>query len=171
MKKILFFVLALALLPVWASAQETRMFKYQGEVALSGAFCLDNEEGSFNVEIVNGIRFSRYLFVGVGVGVSASLEDEAVKVPLYVDVKGYMPVTKCTDLFAGIDLGTKLDYDYGLSGGLMLRPEFGLHFQFNEKLGLNVALFYERYSFKMQFAEYGVDAWTNNVGLKLGFHF
>ena len=69
---------------------------------------------------------------------------------------------------AGIDLGTKLDYFYGTTGGWLMRPEFRLHFQFNRNLGLNVSLFYEYYGYG-----YTLDTRENPnlAALKLGFHF
>lgn len=168
MKKLLLMAAMLFVLaPLRASAQAPRVFDYQGEIDLMCGFDASNEVGYANLEIVNGIRFSRNLFVGAGLGLSVSLGDEAFLIPLFVDVKGYFPVARKVDLMAGIDLGTKLDCFYDTTGWLM-RPEFGLHFQFNRNLGLNVSLFYEAYGYG-----YILDAqgYTNLVGLKLGFHF
>lgn len=169
MKKLLLMAAMLfALAPLCASAQAPKVFDYQGEVDLMCGLDAYNEVGYANLEIVNGIRFSRNLFVGSGLGLSVSLGDEAFLIPLFVDVKGYFPVARRVDLMAGIDLGTKLDYFYETTGGWLMRPEFGLHFQFNRNLGLNVSLFYEYYGYG-----YILDTreYANLVGLKLGFHF
>ncbi len=170
MKKLLLMAAMLfALVPLRASAQEDhKVFDYQGEINLMCGLDMYNEVGYANLEIVNGIRFSRNLFVGAGLGLSVSMGDEAILIPLFVDVKGYFPVSRSVDLMAGVDLGTKLDYFYGMTGGWLMRPEFGLHFQFNRGLGLNVALFYEAYGYGYIL---DIQEYTNLVGLKLGFHF
>lgn len=57
-----------------------------------------------------------YLYAGVGLGATADFSDEAILFPVFIDLKGYMPVTSKMDLIAGVDVGTKLDYTYDMSG-------------------------------------------------------
>lgn len=147
------------------------MFTYQGEVDAMYAFGMEEETNNFNVEIVNGIRFSRYFYAGVGIGALMNFSDEAVIFPVYLDVKGFFPVSDKMDLVAGLDVGTKLDYFYDTTGGLMLRPEFGIHFPFTEKLGLKLSLFYELYSYSMPILDKRIHDKNNMFGLKLGFCF
>lgn len=164
-------MVALLIAPLCMNAQNTKLFKYQGEVDAMYSFGLDDETNNINIEIVNGVRFSRYFYAGVGIGATANFSDDAVLVPIYLDVKGFLPVTNKMDLVAGLDLGTKLDYFYGTSGGLMLRPEFGLHFPFTEKSGLKLSLFYELYSYSIPILDKRIHDKTNSFGLKLGFCF
>ena len=96
-------------------------------------------------------------------------------VPLYVDLRGYAPVVKKVDLMFGVNLGTKLDYNYGMSGGFLLRPEFGIATRFTEKFGMNFAVRYELYSFGYDvLGTTGImdmHLKTNLIGLKIGFEF
>lgn len=135
------------------------------------SFGAEDESSIVNIEAVNGVRFSRYFYAGVGLGLSRNFDDEAVFVPVYLDLKGFLPVSDKMDLVAGLDLGTRLDYTYETSGGLLLRPEFGLNFPFSENTALKVSLFYERYSFDVIINASEVGIHTNQFGLKLGVCF
>ena len=107
-------------------AQNAKYFKYQGEINTSYSFCIDEELNNLNLEVINGVRFFRYFYAGVGLGATADFSDEAILFPVFIDLKGYMPVTSKMDLIAGVDVGTKLDYTYDMSGGFLFRPEFGV---------------------------------------------
>ena len=144
MKKLLFIFIFL-ITAFGATAQE-QMFRYQGEVNLGYSFGMEDDSQNLNLEFVNGIRFSRSFFAGVGGGFSGCLGDEALVIPLYLQVKGYFPMTEKLDLLAGCDVGTKLDYFYETSGGLLFRPEFGITVRLNRKTALSFALRYEMYS-------------------------
>lgn len=170
-KRLLYFTLVFSLLPLGLSAQETRLFRYQGEVDLAYSFGIDDETNNLNLEIVNGIRFSRYLYAGIGLGASGNFSDEAITFPIFVDVKGYMPVSDKMDLTAGVDIGTKLDYFYDTSGGLLFRPEFGLHFPVKRKTGIKLTLFYELYAHRIIVSNVQISAKTNQIGLKFGVSF
>ncbi len=173
MKKGVFYIVVcfLSMIQFYMSAQEVKTFNYQGEVDLMYSFGIDDETNNVNLEFVNGIRFSRYLFAGVGGGLTMNFGDEAVIVPLYLNVKGYMPVSRKLDLVAGLNLGTKLDYYYDTSGGLLLRPEFGFHFPFRGKSGMDVSIFYEYYSYTVYVLNATIKGKTNQIGFKIGFHF
>ena len=123
------------------------------------------------MEVINGVRFSRYLYAGVGLGATANFSDEAILFPVFIDFKGYMPVTGKMDLIAGVDVGTKLDYTYDMSGGFLFRPEFGLNFPMKRRVGLKLTLLYELYSFKTTILNTEARYKTNDIGLKLGVSF
>ena len=74
-------------------------------------------------------------------------------------------------LTAGVDVGTKLDYTYDMTGGLMFRPEFGLHFPMRQKVGMKLTLLYERYSCKTTVMNAEVKYKLNQIGIKLGVSF
>lgn len=164
-------LLALLVLPLGIGAQDVKYFKYQGEVNVSYTFDMSEELNNLNLEVINGVRFSRYLFAGAGIGATADLSDEAIIFPIFVDVKGYLPVARKLDLTAGVDVGTKLDYTYDMTGGLMFRPEFGLHFPMRQKVGMKLTLLYERYSCKTTVMNAEVKYKLNQIGIKLGFSF
>ena len=170
-------MLAFLVMPFCSIAQEiqdtpkVKMFKYQGEIDLGAAAGFDDETFNLSLEIVNGIRFSRYFYAGMGLGLAKSFSDEGVLIPIYGAFKGYFPVKERMDFTAGLDLGTKLDYSYGMSGGIMARPEFGLNFPMKRNVGMRLTLFYEYYSCKFQYLEIITREKTNQIGLKLGVSF
>ena len=127
-------------MPLCIKAQDVKYLKYQGEVNTSFSFSIDEETSNLNLEVINGVRFSRYFFAGAGIGATASFSDEAIIFPIFVDLKGYMPVSRKVDLMAGVDVGTKLDYTYDMTGGFLFRPEFGLNFPLKRKVGLKLTL-------------------------------
>ena len=169
--KLLCWLLAFLSLPICVGAQNVKYFKYQGEVNASYSYCVDEELSNLNLEIVNGVRFSRYFFAGAGIGATANFSDEAIIFPVFVDVKGYLPVTDKMDLIAGVDVGTKLDYSYDMSGGFLFRPEFGLNFPINRKVGLKLTFLYELYSFKTTILDAAVRYKMSEIGLKFGVSF
>lgn len=157
---------------------EPGRLRYQGEVMLGAGFELESEMGYLQLEMINGLRINRYLSAGVGGGVSVSMGDEAFLFPIYVNATGHFPVAKKLDLKAGLNLGTKLDYAYGESGGFLLRPEFGIGIRFTERFCLNIALKYEFYTYRYDLIPEGnwigpvdVRLKYNQIGLKLGFEF
>ena len=148
------------------SGKPVKKIRYQTEIDLSYAYGIEDEISYLNLEWVNGVRFNRYFFAGVGGGASANFEDEGVLVPLYVDLRGYAPVAKKVDLMFGVNM----------SGGFLLRPEFGIATRFTEKFGMNFAVRYELYSLGYDVANMtgSIDRLrlkTNLIGLKIGFEF
>ena len=65
-------------MPLCVGAQNIKYFKYQGEVNTSYSFCVDEELNNLSLEVINGVRFSRYLYAGVGLGATANFSDEAI---------------------------------------------------------------------------------------------
>lgn len=172
MKKTLFLSAIAALLCASSlNAQDSKLFRYQGEVDLRYTFGLDDETHNVSLEMVNGVRFNRYLFAGAGIGIGGNTSEEAAIIPIYAEVKGYLPVARKLDLIAAIDLGTRLDFSYGTSGHLLLRPEFGIHIPFGEKTGMDITLVYECYSYEIRVQDTKISDALNQFGLKVGFHF
>lgn len=167
----LYCLLAFLFMPLCIKAQDVKYLKYQGEVNTSFSFSIDEETCNLNLEVINGVRFSRYFFAGAGIGATASFSDEAILFPIFVDLKGYMPVSRKMDLMAGVDVGTKLDYTYDMTGGFLFRPEFGLNFPLNRKVGLKLTLLYELYNFKTTILDAQVNCRLNEIGIKFGVSF
>lgn len=167
----LYCLLAFLFMPLYIKAQDVKYLKYQGEVNTSFSFSIDEETCNLNLEVINGVRFSRYFFAGAGIGATASFSDEAIIFPIFVDLKGYMPVSRKMDLMAGVDVGTKLDYTYDMTGGFLFRPEFGLNFPLNRKVGLKLTVLYELYNFKTTILDSQVNCRLNEIGIKFGVSF
>ena len=64
------------------------------------------------IDVINGVRFSRCFFAGAGIGLARNFSDEEFYIPIYFNAKGYFPVANNLDLMAGMDVGTKIDYAY-----------------------------------------------------------
>ena len=58
-----------------------------------------------------------------------------------------------------------------MSGGFLFRPEFGLNFPINRKVGLKFTFLYELYSFKTTILDAAVRYKMNEIGLKFGVSF
>lgn len=172
MKRILLFLCVL-MMTVSANAQEQqeKRFKYQGEAVLGYAFGLDEDFHYARIDVINGVRFSRYFYAGAGIGIAENFSDEEAYFPLYLDLKGYFPVAKNLDLMACVDMGTKINYDYGISGGFLLQPSFGICTAMHKNFALNIALKYELYSFRMNDPVVNSKLKTNQIGISLGFVF
>ena len=52
--------MAFFMMPLCVGAQNAEYFKYQGEINTSYSFCIDEELNNLNLEVINGVRFSRY---------------------------------------------------------------------------------------------------------------
>ena len=57
-------------------AKDSKLFKYQGEVDLGASAGFDDETFNLSLDIVNGIRFSRHFYAGMGLGLARSFSDE-----------------------------------------------------------------------------------------------
>lgn len=169
MKKILvlLFVLVTA---VTVNAQEKK-FKYQGEVTLGYTFGFEEEFHYVKLDVINGVRFSRYLYAGAGIGIAKNFSDEGFYVPIYLHTKGYFPVSNKVDLIAGLDIGTKLDYFYETSGGILLQPMFGISTARYKNFALNIALKYEFYGYRLNDPLTNAKLKTNQIGISIGFVF
>ena len=118
--------MAFFMMPLCVGAQNAQYFKYQGEINTSYSFCIDEELNNLNLEVINGVRFSRYFYAGVCLGATADFSDEAILFPVFIDLKGYMPITTKMDLIDVFYVGTNLYYTYDMSGVFLFRPEFGV---------------------------------------------
>ncbi len=133
--------------PFLSIAQHKSHSRYQGEVDFLALADLGAEKASgTNVEFVNGIRFNRNLFTGIGLGISAVLGEEYPTIPLFWNFKGYVPMRHKMDMLIGVNIGTKLDPDRSINKALLLRPEWGIHFQSQRNFGIDLALIFERFT-------------------------
>ena len=169
MKKYLLLFLC-AFITISVNAQEKK-FNYQGEVDLGYSFGLEEDFHYAKIDVINGVRFSRCFFAGAGIGLAENFSDEEFYIPIYFNAKGYFPVANNLDLMAGMDVGTKIDYAYETSGGLLLQPMFGICTAMHKNFALNIALKYELYSYRINDSVINSKLKTNQIGISLGFVF
>jgi len=128
-----------------------------------------------NLSFINGIRFNKNLFAGIGVGLNTysifeSGVDKEYALPIFINAKAYLPVSPQTDFFASLDCG----YWFGISsnlkevGGLMLTPSVGVCFDLGKSYGLNLSLGYNHQNWS---ADGPVSLNTGAIGIKVGFSF
>lgn len=95
---------------------------YQGEIDLG--FAVGGEMTGPIVETVHGIRITKYVFVGAGVGLHYPFEYGDPLVPIFGDVKFYYPVNEKIAPFLNADVGCEV-----CEGGLFLSAGLGLKYK------------------------------------------
>lgn len=178
MKKILL-SLSLTIFVIGANAQSSKI-KYQGEVLAGysigiGTFSYDR----INLHTIQGVRFNPYLSLGVGLGldyyqkfdlyINTDVTASELAMPIYLNVKGYLPVSTKTNIFLSLDLGASIGLTEGISGGkgLMFTPAVGTNFKISPKNSLSVSLGYNYQAW----SESGFKINTDAIALRLGFQF
>lgn len=195
MKKILLLAALAAITATTASAQWN--LRYQGDVQLGYAMGTGDNFDRVNVHTVHGMRFNDYLFAGLGTGVDIYLgipyanadltsadsygEKTKLALPLFVDLKGYLPVAPRLDLFAALDIG----YSIALSkkdtvgmdlSGFLCAPQVGIAYKLNNGNALTFAFGFAINSTKASVYVLGEEPFSergnnNAISLKLGFQF
>lgn len=145
---------------------------YQGEFNLGYV-----TPSSLLLETVHGVRINKYAFAGLGLGLRYASEmtftshdyevlgNELVYVPVFVNVKGYYPVTNKIEPFLNLSLGYAADVTDNGSGGFYCDFGTGIRLW---KFALGLGLAHQSFSVE---DEYG-DSWSwGNTGfyLKIGF--
>lgn len=110
------------------------LIKYHGEADIAyssgvGQLAIDR----FNIHMVNGIMIDDVCSVGIGIGTDCYtyLKTISVAIPIYLDLKGYLPVTDKIQAFMGVGCGIGVgasEYIEGLKG-LYLTPSVGIKFK------------------------------------------
>lgn len=163
--------------------------RYQGEASLGYMFSLyATDRNMVEVHTVHGIRVGDYFSVGIGVGIdmtgyeSYSYEQQKVQlnitpmIPLYLNVKGYLPVSKGTRLYLSMDAGMVFDFESGAIDGLSsrairtkvlsvayLNPAFGANIKVSPKNAINLSVGYKTYLSNR--------AMVNGINVRIGFQF
>lgn len=159
----------------FSSEARERIARYSGEVTLGYSYGIDDGCSYARLEVLNGALITDYFFAGVGIGAEMCLADEPLFFPVYLNLKGLLPVGEKVSLFLGSDFGTRIDYSYGTSGGFLFRPEFGARFGLGRRFGLDVALKYDYYAATEDYVLWGTvisgKIRNNGIGLRVGFVF
>lgn len=139
--------------------------KYQGEVDLGcslGVGALSSER--INIHTIQGVKVGEYFSTGVGIGADYYISGKDMTIPLFLNLKGYIPTNSIVTPYASLDLGTGIGVAGIFKGGtgLLLNPAVGV------KIGMcKVQLGYNL----QQLTESGVSLNFNAVQVKLGVVF
>lgn len=113
--------------------------KYQGEVDLGYSVGVGTfSTGRVNLHTVQGVKIADYFSAGLGLGLDYYHEfyDKGeLFIPIYANMKGYIPVSEKLSPFISLDLGYGLGATAGVSGcgGFLWSPSVGMrydHFKF-----------------------------------------
>lgn len=129
MKKILF-VLTILLAGMGTVNMQARSynFRYQGEVSAGVGFGI----GTYHMNrgllrTIHGVRLIDRLFVGAGIGADLySGETGGTIIPLFLNAKGYYPLSDRVSLLASLDLGGGIGAgNFANRGGFLFDPQVG----------------------------------------------
>ena len=137
---------------------------YQGELDLGyslgvGTFAI----GRVNIHTIHGAKIGKYFSTGLGVGIDLYTEGEGtdVMVPIYLNVKGFIPTNVSAKPYFSLDIGAGIgasEYTTGLSG-MVLTPA----------IGVNVGLFKAQIGYHVQsISMEGIGINMNSIQLKIG---
>lgn len=181
MKKNLLIVVFFVTLLTNATAQtQKRKAKYQGEVFAGyaigiGALSYDR----IHLHTIHGVRFNDYFSFGLGLGVDyfykydvyvdPDLTASELTMPIYLNTRGYLPVSEKTSLFLNLDFGVGLGLTAGVSGlkGVYFQPAVGASFRVSRKNALNLSFGYNYQAWSESGFKVNMDA----ISLRIGFQF
>lgn len=163
MKKLLILAVT-AVMSVGAAHAQTPV-TYQGEVDLGYSIGVGNfATGRLNVHTVQGVAIGDYLSTGLGLGVDYYHELESVFVPLYLNLKGCLPVSGVVSPYVSFDIGYGFGVSEDVSGlsGLYCNPAIGVRVKaFKAQLGYNA----------QRVSESGIGFTMGAIQIKVGFVF
>lgn len=132
------------------------------------------------IETVHGMRINQYAYAGLGFGFQYAYdtdnfnEDGVGVIPIFLDLKGYYPVTDTFAPYVAVDLGyglpvigTDAAYDLTLKGGFYASYGIGLNYK-----KLNFGLGWQHQGFKYEYKGENGDGFSvNSFFVKIGFKF
>lgn len=179
-KLILFAVAAIVAMPLASFAQKTTVTRvnreknyttstrsvdiwYEGELnigyGMGGTLKEDGESCDAKyarpfIETVHGVRITKYAFAGLGVGFNYAYNDEwkVGMMPVFLNLKGYYPVTETFAPYVSIDLG----FSSGLVGTKDFEGEEGLDLKGGFYASYGVGLNYKRLNFGLGWQHQGM---------------
>lgn len=143
MKRVSLFLSLLLLTVGFASAKGK--VSYQGEVDLGYSFGVGKRASErVNIHTIQGIKVGKYFSTGIGTGFDFYYDfddsSEAI-VPVYLNLKGYYPVSKKVSPFVSCDvgLGVGVTGDLDNDTGLTVAPAVGVVWGvFKAQVGYNM---------------------------------
>lgn len=168
MKKSLL-VLFMSAIALCSSSQITP--KYQGEIELGYSVGV----GTFSsnrviLQTIQGAKIGDYFSAGFGLGINyyhelySDVGSGELFVPIFLNMKGYIPMTEELTYFVSLDLGYGIGVTEGVSGweGFLWSPSFGLRYhEFKFQLGYT----------SQRVSEYGFGFNMNAFQFKIGVMF
>lgn len=142
--------------------------KYHGEINAGysvgiGTFATNR----VNVHTIQGVDISKYFSTGVGIGLDyyhELYEKGELVLPLFLNMKGYLPATETVSPFFSLDLGVGIGLTKGVDGmaGFICTPSVGVKLS---HCTLQVGYNMQRNS------EYGFGYTMGSIQMKLGYIF
>ncbi|WP_295940574.1 hypothetical protein [uncultured Alistipes sp.] len=169
MKKVILLIAAVIMSATFVNAQS--LIRYQGEINAGysigvGDYAFDRA----NLHLLNGVRVGQYFSTGIGVGVDYFHADDNLFVPVYLNLKGYLPVTEVVSPFLSFDIGASIGVtsDVKKASGLLCVPALGCSFKTTHKSAFLVSVGYT----VQKVSKSGYKGFNANaVTIKLGYQF
>ena len=152
----------------------TNSTRYQGEIQVGfgagvGAFPADR----VYLQTIQGVRVGDHFSVGLGIGLNIivpytfTYDLPELYMPIFVNVKGYLPINEQTSLFGSFDIGGSFGLTEGVAGfkGLMVCPSVGV--SINNKVNLSLGYDFQKISTGVSY----ISASMNAVSIKVGYMF
>ncbi len=166
MMKRFFLLTALAVLSLGSALAQTPV-KYQGEVDLGYSLGVGNFGiNRANLHTIHGAKIGQYFSAGIGLGLDYYHEDGASEamLPIYLNLKGYLPVNEKVSPYFSFDIGGGFGITEGFDGasGMLVTPAVGIKAgKFKAQIGYNV----------QKISESGVSINLNAIQFKVGVIF
>ena len=117
----------------------------------------DSEDAKYArpfIETVHGVRITKYAFAGLGVGFQYAYDEnwEVGMMPVFLDLKGYYPVTEHFAPYVAIDLG----FSSGLVGTKDYMDTEGLDLKGGFYASYGIGLNYRRLNFGLGWQHQGM---------------
>ncbi len=165
--KRLFLAIAIIAMSV-CTMQAQSQVKYHGEVDLGysfgvGTFAADR----INIQTIQGVQLGKHFSTGLGLGFDYYTNIDGygeLAMPIYLNLKGYLPTSEKTSVYASFDIGVGVGLTEGVKGlsGATYTPAIGVKVnKFKVQLGYNV----------QRLSESGIGINLGALQLKLGLMF
>ncbi len=147
--------------------------KYQGDVQLGYSLGIGTYSANrVNLHMINSIRIGEYFSTGLGVGLDyyhEGVETDELALPLYLNLKGYYPVSSQAELFLSTDIGVSIGLTEGISGysGFLFTPSIGTRVKIYNDKAILLSLGYHM----QKWSESGFSINTDAIQFKVGFSF
>lgn len=166
MKKLLLLVAMATMSICTANAQIP--VKYHGEVDLGYSIGVGTfATGRVNIHTIQGVQIGKYFSTGLGLGLDyyhEFYEKGELAIPIYLNLKGYLPVSEKVAPYFSFDIGAGVGATSGVTGmsGLYCTPAVGIKAgKFKAQLGYNI----------QRVSESGIGFNINAIQIKVGLMF
>lgn len=144
---------------------------YRGFVDVGYIESLNDKSSSFEITTTHGYLFNPYIFLGGGVGVDFSIDDDVVAVPIYGDFKVNFCKANNSPFF-----DFKLGFSVGDRPGYYVAPALGIRFGLLDKKAINISVGY-RYQEQVELDSNFYNFYSKNetpiigLSIKVGLEF